>query len=163
MLGDAVEEHREEAAVHQPRRAFVDHGKGDAAGRGVGVEMVEGVLGKARVVRADVEGVIQVHPLGLGALRPDPRCRVGRCGGAASSRSHSAICATHGVDRRMLVFQREQQPGQPPQRPGGGDGLRQRLLTEPGGALGHELPFACRLFRQDAFLANLYRIAILYA
>ena len=69
MLGDAVEEHGEKAAVHQARRAFVDQRERDAAGRGVVVEMVEGVLGEARVVRADVERVVQVDALLLAAVR----------------------------------------------------------------------------------------------
>jgi hypothetical protein len=36
------------------------------------------------------------------------------------------------------------------------------LLTESGCAVAHYSPFAARLFHHDSFLANLYKIAILY-
>ena len=38
----------------------------------------------------------------------------------------------HGVDGRVGVLQRQQQAGEAPQRARGGDGLGERLLTEPG-------------------------------
>ena len=125
-------------------------------------DRIEAVLGEARVVRADVERVVEVHTLLLGTLRTDTGRRIRRCRSRELTFPLGDL-GDDGVDGRVFVFQRQQQPGQPAQRPGGGHRLRQRLLPETGGALSHESPFACRLFRQHAFLANLYKIAILYA
>ena len=117
--------------------------------------MVEGVLGKARVERADVEGVVQVDALRLAAsARSAAWDRVRRPQPAPSPTA--ANLREHGVDGRMLVLEREQQTGQAPQRAGGGDGLRQRLLTESGRLA---FPLSLRHVPLAPFLANLYRIA----
>ncbi len=63
VLGDAVEEHGEEATVDQARRPLEDEGKGDGSGCRLGVEMVEAVFREARVERADVERVAEVDAL----------------------------------------------------------------------------------------------------
>jgi hypothetical protein len=64
------------------------------------------------------------------------------------------------------MLQRQQQAGETADRACGGDGLRQRPLAIPQGVtrcrIRHAGPFLGGLFRKQAFLANLYRIAILY-
>ena len=104
--------------------------------------------------------MVQVHALSVGAVRSDPRRGVRR-----DRRGQFPLplgeLREHRVDGGMVVLQRQQQVGQTTERAGGGDSLRQRLLTESGSALGHVSPFD-PLFRWHAFLANLYKIAILY-
>ncbi len=72
MLDDAVEEHREEPAVHQSGRAFVDKRESNSPRTGFVVEPIEAVLGKARVERADVRRMVQIHPVVAGLVDPDP-------------------------------------------------------------------------------------------
>ena len=118
------------------------------------LEFLEGVFGKARVERTDVEGVVQVDPLRLAAL-PDPRSGVG-CGGRGEILLPRGHLLEHGGYGRMVVLEREKKTGQAPHCPCGSNGLGQRLF-----AVGNGLAFPCN---HDArpFLANLYRIAVLY-
>src|SRR6202008_1518850 len=117
----------EKAAVHQSRWTFVHDRKRDAAGGGLVVEVIEGVLGKARVVRADVERVVKIYALLL-AARADPGRRIGRDRARQLALPIGEL-GKHGVDGRMLMLQGQQHPGQTPKRARGGDRLRQWLLA----------------------------------
>ncbi len=64
------------------------------------------------------------------------------------------------------MLERQEKTGQAPHRPCDGNGLGQRLLTVGNGFAfpcnRHAGPFVSDVFRSTAFLANLYRIAVLY-
>ena len=113
--------------------------------------------GKTRVVGADVERVVQIHALLFAAL-PDPGRGVRRESGRQLALPLGEL-REHCVYGRMLVLQREELPGQAPQRARGGDRLCQWLLAVSRCGFRHG---SSSMFRLCAFLANLYRIAILY-
>ena len=78
VLHDAVEKHREKATMDQSRRAFVDQREGDCSRSDLAVEVIEAVLRKARVERADVCRVIEVDAPPAIVVGPDPRRAVRR-------------------------------------------------------------------------------------
>ena len=109
--------------------------------------------------------MVQVHALRLAARRPHPRSQVGR-GGRGQILFPRGHLLEHGVDGGMVMLERQEKTGQAPHRPCGGNGLGQRSLTVGNGFAfpcnRHAGPFVSDVFRSTAFLANLYRIAVLY-
>ena len=160
VLDDAVEEHGEEAAVHQARRPFVDDRERDAARRRLGVEVVELVLGKARVERADVEGVREVDALRLGAVRADPRRGVRRRPRppvrSPTRRSASSMASTVGMGDAPATAAGRRGAGARPRRRRSAAAAAHRIaVCPPPCRPSSAVPFA-------AFLANLYRIVMVY-
>src|SRR5262249_31743007 len=79
LLEHAVEEHREEAAVHDPRRSLVTDRKLDGAPATAAVDVDrELVAGEARVVVTDVARVGDIDPLGIAGVGADAGGRIGR-------------------------------------------------------------------------------------
>ena len=175
MLDDAVEEDRQKTAVHQSRRPFVDQREDDPATGLLGVEVIEGVLGKARVVGADVGGVAEVYATRIVVdLADSGRAVGGRRGGQLAL--PFAELRQHDVHRRVRVFEGQQQGAQAPHGARGGHGLVERRLAEFGVTAarrcgcGRPLTHSAaptlvsagsaRLFRRYRFLGNLYSVTI---
>src|SRR4029077_17714613 len=129
VLHDAVEKHREEAAVNQSGRAFVDQRKGDAAGRGLGVEVVEMVFRKAGVERTDVGRVVEIDAPAAIVVRTDSRGALRR-NRRAQLAFPIADLRQDRVHRRVGMFQGQQQRAESADRAGGGDGLGERRFAE---------------------------------
>ncbi len=82
VLDDAVEKDGEKAAVHQSRRSFVDQREDDPTFGLVGVEVIEGVFGKGRVVGTDIGGVVEINPARIVVELANPGGVVPRSRGA---------------------------------------------------------------------------------
>src|ERR1700742_3072031 len=108
MLYDAIEKYAQKTAMHQSGRPFIDQGKVNPAAGLFGIEIVEPVLRKARIVGTDVGGVIEINPPRIVVYHTDAR-RVVRRSDSRQLTLPFGELRQHGVDRGVIVLEAEQQ------------------------------------------------------
>src|SRR4029453_10459877 len=132
-LEHAVEEHREEAAVHDPGRSLVAHRELDRASATCAVDVdSELVAREARVVVTDVARMVDVDPLVVAGVVADAGRGIGR-GASGEPGLRVAQHPGHLLELRAGPLERQDGAREVAQHVGELDNLGQGRLTEGPG------------------------------
>ena len=90
--------------MHESRRSLIDQWEAHPTAGLFGIDVIEAVFGKARVVGADVGGVVEIDPPGIVGGLTDSRCVVRRSRGGQLVLPFGEL-GKHGIHRGMTVFE----------------------------------------------------------